>query len=185
MSPRQAPFPGLPDAVFLDRDGTLNVKAPEGDYIRRPQDLVLLKGAATAVRAFNRSGVPVYVVTNQRGVSLGLMSQDQVAAVNDQLALLLGRYCAHVDGFFVCPHDHGQCTCRKPLPGLLLVALGQHPGTRAARCWTIGDSESDVLAGQSAGTATVRLAGTGTASAATAVAPSLVSAARLVLRAGT
>jgi D-glycero-D-manno-heptose 1,7-bisphosphate phosphatase len=146
-------------AVFLDRDGTLNVKADEGDYITRPADLVLLPGAAYAVRRLNDAGVPVFVVTNQRGVARGLMSHDDLDAVHVRLADLLREVGASVRGTYTCVHGHGQCECRKPLPGLLHQAATEH-GLDLAHCAMVGDAASDVAAGRAAGCYTVRIAGT-------------------------
>ena len=72
--------------VFLDRDGTINRKAPEGDYIRSPDQLVLLDGVAGAISRLRASGALVVVVTNQRGVARGLMTLDDLAEVHRQLA---------------------------------------------------------------------------------------------------
>ena len=76
---------GRLDAVFLDRDGTINVKAPEGEYITRPEQLRLLPGAGEGIRMLNRAGVPVVVITNQRGIALGRMDEADLAAVHSRL----------------------------------------------------------------------------------------------------
>ena len=156
------PMPGQPDAVLLDRDGTINVKAPEGEYITRSAQLELLPGAAEAIRQLNRAGVPVAVVTNQRGIALGKMSERDLESVHSRLAELLHEQGAAVDEIFYCPHENGACACRKP--GTLLLRRAQ----RAFRLPTlhntvmIGDSASDVLAGQRAGAPTVLLTGAAT-----------------------
>ncbi len=150
------------DVVFLDRDGTINEKAPDGDYVSSPGSLRLLPGAAAAIAAVNASGADVVVVTNQRGVALGRMSARDVLAVNDQLDRLLAAHGARVDAYYVCPHEAGSCDCRKPLPGLVLRALADRPGSVASRCVLVGDAESDVEAGLAAGTRAVRLAPEGT-----------------------
>lgn len=144
-------------AVFLDRDGTLNVKADEGDYIRRAADLVLLPGAAYSVRLLNDAGLAVVVVTNQRGVARGLMSEQDLDAVHARLVELLGSVGATLAGIYSCTHGHAACECRKPLPGLLRQAALEH-GLDLARCVMIGDAPSDIAAGRAAGCRTVRLA---------------------------
>jgi D-glycero-D-manno-heptose 1,7-bisphosphate phosphatase len=73
-----------PEAVLLDRDGTVNVKAPEGEYITHPEQLQLLPGAAKAIKTLNDALVTVVIVTNQRGIALGRMTEDDSA----------GRACA-------------------------------------------------------------------------------------------
>ncbi|HET6478732.1 MAG TPA: HAD-IIIA family hydrolase, partial [Actinoplanes sp.] len=76
-------------AVLLDRDGTVNVKAAEGEYVARPEQLTLLPGAGPAVRRLRDAGIPVFVVTNQRGVARGLMTADDLDAVHARLVELI------------------------------------------------------------------------------------------------
>jgi D-glycero-D-manno-heptose 1,7-bisphosphate phosphatase len=144
--------------VFLDRDGTLNVKAPEGEYIERPEELELLPGAAEAVAILNRAGIWTGVVTNQRGVALGRMSAADVDRVHVRLRELLAHGGAHLDAIYTCPHGNGECTCRKPQPGLLLAAARETPGLDFGRSAIVGDSPSDVQAGRALGLRTVLLA---------------------------
>ena len=145
-------------AVFLDRDGTLNVKAPEGQYVTTPDGLVLLPGVASAVRRLNASGALVFVVTNQRGVARGLMSRGDLDSVHERLVELLRTGGVSVDGIYVCDHDHGACECRKPLPGLLRQVAAARPEIELARSAMVGDAASDVAAGAAAGCVTIRLA---------------------------
>lgn len=168
--------------VFLDRDGTVNVKAAEGDYVRRPEDMALLPGAALAVRRFNEAGVQTVVVTNQRGVSLGLMSASDLARVHDRLAALLAAEAgAHLDAIYACIHAAGTCDCRKPAPGLLLMAARADPRIALSTSVMIGDAESDVEAGRRAGVGTIRLARPGMATAADVACSDLLAAADLLL----
>lgn len=169
------------DAFFLDRDGTVNHKAPEGSYVTSPAELSLLPGAGPAVAAINTSGARVFVVTNQRGVARGAMSQADVEAVDAQLDRLLDEWGARVDAYYICPHEAGTCACRKPLPGLLLAALAEHPEVSARRCVMVGDAESDVEAGLAAGTRAVRLGPAGTPSRAEACYPDLAAAVAALL----
>lgn len=141
--------------VFLDRDGTLNVKPPDGEYIERPETLELLPSAAQAVRMLNRAGLWTGVVTNQRGVALGRMSTEDLDAVHERLRHLLHLGGAFVDAIYVCPHAIDACDCRKPQPGLLLRAQSENPALDFARAAIVGDSPSDVLAGRRLGLRTV------------------------------
>ena len=147
-----------PGVAFLDRDGTINRKAPEGDYVKRPDEVSLLPGAADAIRRLNDSGVTVLVVSNQRGIALGRMSERDLADVNaelaDQLAAAAG---ARVDAFFHCPHDVGECDCRKPGTGMFRQALERFPRIDLGRSVVIGDSESDTEAGRALRMATILL----------------------------
>ncbi|MEA2428003.1 MAG: D-glycero-D-manno-heptose 1,7-bisphosphate phosphatase [Thermoleophilaceae bacterium] len=144
----------MPDeltTVFLDRDGTINVKAPEGDYVKSWEEFELLPGAVEAVRALRDAGLRVVIVTNQRGIALGRMTEDDLAEIHSRMLEQLGP----VDAVYHCPHDEGECDCRKPLPGMLVRAAEEVPGVDLARSVTIGDSESDMEAGRAAGTRTL------------------------------
>lgn len=141
--------------MFLDRDGTLNVKPPAGEYVERPADLRLLPGAAAAVRELNRAGVWTALVTNQRGVALGRMSLADLDAVHEQLASLLAREGAQLDAVYACPHGLGECDCRKPAPGMLLRARAEYPELDFARAAIVGDSPADIEAGRRLGLRTV------------------------------
>lgn len=144
--------------VFLDRDGTLNVKAPEGEYVTRPEDLRLLDGAAEAVRRLNEAAVLAVVVTNQRGVARGRMSWAGVQSVNAELQRQLAGYGAHLDAVYVCPHA-GGCPCRKPRPGLVAQAVADHPGIDLTHSVVVGDGDCDVELGKLLGITTVRVGG--------------------------
>lgn len=142
-------------AVFLDRDGVLNRKAPEGDYVKSPKELDLLPGAAEAVARLNRSGLPVVVVTNQRGVARGLMSAEDLTAVHSTLERRLVSAGARLDRIMSCTHGSEEsCGCRKPRPGLLLQAAAELR-LDLERSWMVGDRGSDILAGREAGCHTI------------------------------
>lgn len=145
--------------VFLDRDGVLNRKAPEGEYVSRWDLFHPLPGMHEAVRRLNEAGLPVYVVTNQRGVALGLYTAADVERLHARLNGELAAHGAHVDGFFHCPHDKGTCECRKPKPGLFEQARALHPEIAWESSLMIGDSLSDIEAGVRLGMRTMFLEG--------------------------
>jgi D-glycero-D-manno-heptose 1,7-bisphosphate phosphatase len=140
--------------VFLDRDGTINVKAPEGEYVTSPGEVCLLPGAAAAISLLNGAAIRVILVTNQRWLS-SAPDMDSYARVHGCLEELLAAGGAHLDAAYVCPHALG-CSCRKPQPGMLRRAAGEH-GFRLSEAVMIGDSETDVAAGRAAGAATILL----------------------------
>jgi D-glycero-D-manno-heptose 1,7-bisphosphate phosphatase len=143
--------------VFLDRDGTINVPPPKGQYVTHSKQLQLLPGAAAAIRVLNRAGVWVGIVTNQRGVALGCMGEDELDAIHAHLRELLARAGARLDAIYHCPHEQGVCACRKPQPGLLLAAKRAHPGLDFAHAAVVGDSDADVQAGLAVGAHTILL----------------------------
>lgn len=180
-------MPGLEAirTVFLDRDGTINVKPPEGEYVTTPAGLVLLPGAAQAVASLNAAGIRTVLVTNQRWLSRPPGNSACYAAIHARLIQLLAAAGARLDAAYHCPHPPATCDCRKPQPGMLRRAAQDHQ-IELDQAVTIGDSEKDMLAGRAAGTATIllRRGASGPAAAhADAVADDLRSAVRLILRA--
>jgi D-glycero-D-manno-heptose 1,7-bisphosphate phosphatase len=141
--------------VFLDRDGVLNEKMPEGSYVMSWDSFHVLAGVPEAIARLNRAGLRVIVVSNQRGIALGLYSSADVEAIHLAFRQLLSNHGAHIDAFFICPHDHGQCNCRKPLPGLFEQAAVQFPTISAATSVMIGDSPADIEFGRRLGIATI------------------------------
>jgi D-glycero-D-manno-heptose 1,7-bisphosphate phosphatase len=169
--------------IFLDRDGTINVKPRPGEYVTSPGQIRLLAGAGDAIRRLNGAGIWVGIFTNQRGVALGQMSLEDLEAVHRRLHAELARRGAHVDAVYACPHEEGTCTCRKPLPGLLLQAQQDVGDMDFSQAVVIGDSLSDIHAGRSVGATTVLLAGEENGNtAADHVAPSLAAAIDWLLR---
>ena len=142
-------------AVFLDRDGTINV---EVDHLCRVEEVDLLPGADAAIARLNARGIPVVVVTNQSGIGRGMFSWDAYQAVMDRLAALLGARQARWDAAYAAPHHplgrgeygHPDHPDRKPNPGMLVRAAEEH-GLDLARSWMVGDKAIDLLAGRNAG----------------------------------
>jgi histidinol-phosphate phosphatase family protein len=133
-----------PDAVLFDRDGTLIHDVP---YNGDPDLVVPMPGAREALDAIRSAGLPVAVISNQSGVALGKVSEEQVQAVNRRVEELLGG----VAVWLHCSHapDEG-CGCRKPAPGLVHRAA-RLLGVPVARCAVIGDIGADVGAAAAAG----------------------------------
>ena len=138
-------------AVFLDRDGVLNRKAPEGRYIADLQQFEILPGALEAVARLRRSGFLVFVVTNQRGIARHIVSPKAVEGMHQYLLNEAKQVGGSIDKIYVCPHDDSDgCDCRKPMPGMLLRAAQEH-SVDLTKSWMVGDSVSDLEAGRSAG----------------------------------
>jgi D-glycero-D-manno-heptose 1,7-bisphosphate phosphatase len=147
------------DTIFLDRDGVLNEKMPEGRWVASAADFQVLPGVPEALARLNRAGLRVIVVSNQRGIALGLFSAADVEALHAGFQSLLKAHGAHVDAFYYCPHDRLQCNCRKPLPGMFEQARGRFPEIRASTSAMIGDSLSDVEFGRRLGMLTLFIEG--------------------------
>ncbi|MFD4988460.1 D-glycero-alpha-D-manno-heptose-1,7-bisphosphate 7-phosphatase [Streptomyces sp. NPDC058374] len=132
------------EAVLFDRDDTLVVDVP---YNADPALVRLMPGAREAVRLLREHGVATGVVSNQSGVGRGLLTAADVRRVNRRADALLGG----LDVWVFCPHapDEG-CACRKPAPGLVLLAA-RRLGVAAERCAVVGDIGADVDAARAAG----------------------------------
>jgi D-glycero-D-manno-heptose 1,7-bisphosphate phosphatase len=180
-------FPHNIRCVFLDRDGVINRKAPEGEYTGHWSEFHLLPGVESAIAELNRSGRRILVVSNQRGIALGLYSRDDLDSLHKRLQQHLATHCAHIDGFYICPHDENQCDCRKPKTGLFLQAFRDFPDISVENSVLIGDSISDIEAARTLGMSCIFIEGDPqtrkdgaecAAGLADAVAPSLEAAVR-------
>ena len=135
---------GTPDAVLLDRDGTLVVDVP---YNGDPAKVQPMPGARAALDRLREAGIPTALVSNQSAVARGLIDRSQVDAVNARMEELLGP----IGPKAICPHGpEDGCSCRKPRPGLVLQAA-EALGVDPARCVMIGDIGADVEAAKAAG----------------------------------
>lgn len=147
----------MPKAVFIDRDGVINQKPREGDYITSWSDFHILPGVAEAIALLKKAGYAVIVVTNQRCVAKGLIAIAELEEIHARMRESLARLGATLDGIYYCPHDYQpQCKCRKPAPGMLLEAA-QALGLDLGSSWMVGDSDIDIQAGKNAGCKTARV----------------------------
>lgn len=145
--------------VFVDRDGVLNEKMPEGSYVTSWSGFKVLPGVVESIGRLNRARMRVLVVSNQRSVALGLCTAEDVERIHAAFQRLLEEQGARIDGFYFCPHDKGQCDCRKPLRGMFDKALADSPGIDAGASAMIGDSLSDIEFGRGLGMYTVLVLG--------------------------
>jgi D-glycero-D-manno-heptose 1,7-bisphosphate phosphatase len=134
-------------AVFLDRDGVINAKAAEGRYVERWSDFRFEPGAESALVTLVAAGAHLFVVTNQRGVSRGIVAAADLADIHDRMSTLLRARGAPLEGIYACTHGEGECDCRKPGIGLLLAAQADNPWISFERSHLIGDSLNDLAAG--------------------------------------
>jgi len=145
-------------AAFLDRDGVINRKAREGEYVTLWEDVQILPGVSEAIASLNHAGFRVIVVSNQRCVAKGLIAIADLEILHERICGVLASAGAIVDAVYYCPHEkEPRCRCRKPAPGMLLDAARDHDIDLSAS-WMIGDSEADIDAGRAAGCKTALLA---------------------------
>ena len=123
--------------LFLDRDGVINAAPPQGEYIQRWQDFRLLPEVVGWIRLFKAAGYLAIVLTNQRGIALGRMTEAELVGLHERMRAELAAQGAVLDDILYCPHHEGACDCRKPLPGMVIAAQ---------RKWSI-DLENSLLIG--------------------------------------
>ena len=163
-------------AVFLDRDGVINDHVR---YVNTPDDLILFPGVGQAIAKLNQAGFKVFVVTNQGGVGLGFMKEENLHAIHEKMEALLREEQAEIHEISYCPHKPKEgCACRKPEPKMILD-LAQKHDIDLAQSYMVGDRDTDIQAGMKAGTQTVFI-GDGFAQASYS-APSLVQAVEWIL----
>ena len=157
-------------AIFLDRDGTINRYS---GFLRCLDDFVLLPGVAQAIGKVNASNYLAIVITNQPVIARGEMTFEQLREMHNKMETLLGQEGAYINAIYFCPHHPHKgfkgevlelkidCACRKPKPGMLLQAAEDF-NIDLGRSWMVGDSAADVFTGKAAGCKTALIGGEGT-----------------------
>lgn len=145
-------------ATFLDRDGVINYKAPEGEYIRKWEQVKFIPGVIGAVAQLNDAGYQVFIVTNQRGVALQMVQLQDLLEIHRRIKEEFHNAGAIISDIYCCLHNINEmCVCRKPKPGMLQRAAREY-NLDLKSSWMIGDSITDVEAGENAGCRTILLA---------------------------
>ncbi len=135
-------------AVFLDRDGTINV---ERNYVNRAADFELLPDATEAIRLLNRAGVRVLVASNQSGVARGYLTMKHLGSITSKMHRQLAGGGARIDAVYYCPfHPDDKPYCRKPSVGMAMMAKEQF-GVDLKRSYMVGDNRVDMEFGANIG----------------------------------
>lgn len=148
-------------AVFVDRDGTINVDV---DFLSSPGQIHMIPRSADAIRELNELNIPVVVITNQSGIARGLYSENDLHVVHRAMDGILKKAGASVLDYFYCPHhpDEGipqyriECECRKPKPGMLNQAKQKY-GFDLSRSFVVGDKCIDVQTGKAVGAVSIQV----------------------------
>ncbi len=141
---------GTPDAVFLDRDGTV---MEDAHYIKSPSQVRLIPGAAAAVKRINDARVPAILVTNQSGIARGIFKVEDYEAVRRRFESLLEAQGAHIDASYYCPHHPSvppPCDCRKPATKMFEDAMRDF-NLDPKKVAYVGDRWRDVVASRKLG----------------------------------
>jgi D-glycero-D-manno-heptose 1,7-bisphosphate phosphatase len=145
-------------AVFLDRDGVINRKAPEGEYVTSWEEFAFLPRALDGLRALARLDVPVVVATNQRGIARGRYTEADLAGIHDRMRAAVAAAGGRIDAVEHCPHEAGECDCRKPSTGMFERAA-RDLGIELRRAAVLGDRASDMEAAARVGALRVLVGG--------------------------
>lgn len=139
-------------AVFLDRDGTVNVGTPTYERVNSVDKVQLLPNTLEALRRLAKLDYKVFLVTNQAGLAEGLITQADFDEINNTVLMAVAPSGISIEKTYVCPHGEADtCECRKPKPKLLLDAAKEYD-INLSQSWMIGDRPSDVMTGVNAGT---------------------------------
>jgi len=152
-------------AIFLDRDGTINV---DHSYVYKIDDFTFIDGVIEALAELKKMGFVLILITNQSGIARGKFTEEQFIQLTEWMDWSLADRGVDLDGIYYCPHHSTegvgeykqQCDCRKPMPGMLLAAQ-KELHIDMARSYIVGDKVDDLKAGIAAGVGTKVLVKTG------------------------
>lgn len=135
-------------AIFLDRDGTINVDV---DYLHETDRLVFIDGAVEALAMLKMQGYRLIVISNQSGIGRGYFGVRDVELLHEYMNSILQKHNAAIDAFYYCPHvEQDRCTCRKPRTGLIERAVAEWR-IDLPHSYMVGDREADVMTAINAG----------------------------------
>jgi len=146
----------LPDVIFLDRDGVINIDRK--DFVRSWEEFEFVPGVLMHLRMINEMGIKVIIISNQSCVARGLITEKKLDFISSRMVSVIDKNGGSILDIFYCPHHpdgtvppyNRECDCRKPKPGLIKKALTKY-GIDPKKTWLVGDSQRDVDAGKSAG----------------------------------
>ena len=145
------------DTLFLDRDGVINVKLEER-YVRNSNEFEFMQGALVAISKLSKLFKRILIVTNQQGIGKGIMTEDDLNLLHSFMTSEIGKLNGKIDKIYFCPHlDTENCNCRKPNPGMINQAIADFPEIDRQNSYLIGDSDSDIEAGNRVNLNTVKV----------------------------
>ena len=145
------------DTLFLDRDGVINVKLEER-YVRNSNEFEFMQGALVAISKLSKLFKRILIVTNQQAIGKGIMTEDDLNLLHSFMNSEIGKLNGKIDKIYFCPHlDTENCNCRKPNPGMINQAIADFPEIDRQNSYLIGDSDSDIEAGNRMNLNTVKV----------------------------
>ncbi|MEK7080237.1 MAG: D-glycero-beta-D-manno-heptose 1,7-bisphosphate 7-phosphatase [Patescibacteria group bacterium] len=144
-------------AVFLDRDGTININEPE--YTHKKEDFKLFPETIPALKKLSKTDYKIIIITNQSGIARGYYTESQMKKLHKWMVQDFKKKGIRIDGIYYCPHGpDDNCFCKKPKPGMLLKA-GEDFGLNLSKSWIIGDGSRDIIAGREVNVKTIKIGG--------------------------
>ena len=145
------------DTLFLDRDGVINVKL-DGSYVQNFEEFEFMPGAELAIASLSKIFKRIFIVTNQQGIAKGIMSDKDLSDLHKHMLFKLKKNDGIIDRIYYCPHLASEsCNCRKPNTGMIQQAIIDFPEIKLAESYLIGDSDTDIIAGNKMGLITVKV----------------------------
>ena len=145
------------DTLFLDRDGVINVKL-DGQYVKNTDEFEFMIGAEMAISKLSKIFNRILIVTNQQGIAKGIMSDKDLGVLHNYMLFELKKNGGLIDKIYYCPHFASEnCNCRKPNPGMIQQAIIDFPEIKVKDSYLIGDSDTDILAGNKMGLITIKV----------------------------
>ena len=145
------------DTLFLDRDGVVNIKL-KGRYVRDFSEFEFMRGALLAISKLSKVFSRIIIVTNQQGIGKGIMSDSDLNSLHAKMLEKIEELGGKIHKIYYCPHlEAYNCLCRKPKPGMIQRAMIDFPDIIINDSYLIGDSDSDIKAGNSMSLNTVKV----------------------------
>ena len=145
------------DTLFLDRDGVINMKL-DGRYVQNFEEFEFMPGAELAIANLSKTFKRILVVTNQQGIAKGIMSTEDLNSLHQNMLQQLKITGGSIEKIYCCPHLATEnCICRKPNTGMIEQAIIDFPDLENENSYLVGDSDSDITAGNEMGLITVKV----------------------------
>ena len=145
------------DTLFLDRDGVINVKL-DGRYVKNTDEFEFMIGAEVAISKLSKIFNRILILTNQQGIAKGIMSDEDLDVLHHNMVQELKVNGGIIDKIYYCPHlANENCNCRKPNPGMIQQAILDFPTIKIEESCLVGDSDTDIMAGEKMGLITVKV----------------------------
>ena len=145
------------DTLFLDRDGVINKKF-DGKYVRNWEEFTFIPNVLSSISKLSRLFNRIIIITNQQGIGKGLMSKNDLLFLHQKMLKKIEKADGKINKIYFCPHlETDNCNCRKPKIGMIEKAIQDFSSINIKKSYLIGDSPSDIKAGERAGLHTIKV----------------------------